>query len=110
MTSLEEMFSMSTSTSAAASARQYRDEINLELNETEREIMQVIRDFARNEVKPRAAEIDATSTFPADLVKKMGELGLMGLPLPEEYGGLGQSYILFALMIEELCATCATTG
>jgi alkylation response protein AidB-like acyl-CoA dehydrogenase len=97
-------------TTASQTAGAGRDEINLQLNETEREIMQVIRDFARNEVKPRAAEIDATAVFPADLVEKMGELGLMGLPLPEEYGGLGQSYILFALMIEELCAACATTG
>ncbi|HEX2912555.1 MAG TPA: acyl-CoA dehydrogenase [Chloroflexia bacterium] len=89
---------------------QGRDEINLVLNETEREIFQLIRDFAKNEIKPRAAEIDATAEYPADLVAKMSELGLMGLPIPEEYGGAGQSYILFAMMIEELCAACATTG
>lgn len=87
-----------------------RDEINLELSETEQEIMDLIRDFARNEVKPRAAEIDAKSEYPADLVAKMAELGLMGLPIPEEYGGGGQSYVLFAMAIEELCAACATTG
>ncbi len=87
-----------------------RDELNLELNETEREIMELIRDFAKNEIKPRAAEIDATGQYPADLVAKMGELGLMGLPLPEEYGGAGQSYVLFAMAVEELCAACASTG
>lgn len=91
-------------------AAQGRDEINLVLTDTEREIMGVIREFARNEVKPRAAQIDATGEFPADLVAKMGELGLMGLPLPEEYGGLGQPYTLFAMAIEELCAACASTG
>ena len=89
---------------------QGRDEINLVLNDTEREIMQLIREFARNEVKPRAAEIDATAQYPADLAAKMGELGFLGLPIPEEYGGAGQSYVLFAMMIEELCAACATTG
>lgn len=91
-------------------AAQGRDEVNLVLGDTEREILQVIRDFARNEVKPKAAEIDATGEFPAALVAKMGELGLMGLPIPEEYGGLGQPYTLFALAIEELCAGCASTG
>jgi alkylation response protein AidB-like acyl-CoA dehydrogenase len=91
-------------------AAQGRDELNVVLNDTEREILQVIKEFARNEVKPRAAEIDATGEYPADLVAKMSELGIMGLCLPEEYGGLGLSYILFALAIEELCAACATTG
>ncbi len=89
---------------------QGRDEINLVLNEDEREIMKMIRDFARNEIKPRAGEIDATAQYPADLVAKMSELGLMGLPIPEKYGGTGQSYVLFALAVEELCAACATTG
>ncbi len=87
-----------------------RNALNLELNETEREIMELVSDFAKNEIKPRAAEIDAKSEYPADLVAKMGELGLMGLPLPEEYGGAGQSYVLFAMVVEELCAACATTG
>ena len=91
-------------------ARQGRDEMNLVLSDTEREIMELIRDFARNEIKPRAAQIDATGEFPADLVAKMGELGFMGLPLPEEYGGAGQSYIMFAMAVEELCAACASTG
>ncbi|MEI6043172.1 MAG: acyl-CoA dehydrogenase family protein [Chloroflexota bacterium] len=84
--------------------------MNLEMNETEREIMRMIRDFATKEVKPRAAQIDATSQFPEDLMAKMGELGLLGLSLPEEYGGAGQSYVLFARFIEELSCACATTG
>ncbi len=87
-----------------------RDEINVEMNETEREIMQMVRDFAYNEIKPRAAAIDEKSEYPADLVAKMGELGLMGLPIPEEYGGAGQSYVLFARVVEELCCACASTG
>jgi acyl-CoA dehydrogenase len=87
-----------------------RDEINLEMNETEREIMAMVRDFAYNELKPRAGEVDASGELPLDLVKKMGELGLLGISLPEEYGGAGQSYVLFARVIEELCAACASTG
>ena len=57
-----------------------------------------------------AAEIDRTAEFPADLVRQMGELGLMGVRLPREYGGAGQSFILFALIVEELCKACASTG
>ncbi len=87
-----------------------RDEINLEMNETEREIMQMVRNFSYNEIRPRAGKIDETGEYPADLVAKMGELGLMGLPIPEVYGGAGQSYILFARVVEELCCACATTG
>jgi len=80
------------------------------LNEDEQLIMQTVRDFARERVAPRAAEIDRTSAFPHDLVKQMGELGLMGVCLPEEYGGAGQSYVLFAMIVEELCKACASTG
>jgi len=80
------------------------------LNEDEQLIMQTVRDFAREQVAPRAAEIDRTGAFPYDLVKQMGELGLMGVCLPEEYGGAGQSYVLFAMIVEELCKACASTG
>lgn len=67
------------------------------LDEDEQLIMETVRDFARERVAPRAAEIDRTGLFPYDLVKQMGELGLMGVCLPEEYGGAGQSYVLFAI-------------
>jgi alkylation response protein AidB-like acyl-CoA dehydrogenase len=97
--------------SATAPYKMYgKDDINLELNQDEREILNMVRDFAVNEVKPRAAQIDATGEYPADLVDKMADLGIMGISLPEEYGGAGQSYVMFALVIEELCAACATTG
>lgn len=80
------------------------------LNDDERLIMETVRDFARERVAPRAAEIDRTAEFPWDLVKEMGQLGLMGVCLPEEYGGAGQSYVLFAMIVEELCKACASTG
>src|SRR5712692_3234142 len=73
-------------------------------------IMDTVRAFARERVKPRAAEIDRTGEFPFDLVKQMGELGLMGVCLPAECGGAGQRYVLFAMIVEELCAACASTG
>src|SRR5262245_60004207 len=81
-----------------------------ELTESERMVLDLVRDFATREVGPRAAAIDETGEFPADLVQRMGELGLMGIPVPEAYGGAGQSYVVFALAVEELCGACATTG
>jgi alkylation response protein AidB-like acyl-CoA dehydrogenase len=80
------------------------------LTDTEKMIMDTVCSFARDRVRPRAAEIDSTGQFPSDLVKQMGELGLMGVCLPEQYGGAGQSYTLFAMIVEELCASCASTG
>ena len=80
------------------------------LNETEALIMDTVRAFARDRVRPRAAEIDRSGQFPRDLIAAMGEMGLMGVCLPEEYGGAGQSYVLFAMIVEELCAACASTG
>ncbi len=80
------------------------------LSDDERLMLDTVRRFARECVMPRAAEIDRTGEFPWDLVRQMAELGLMGVCLPEEYGGAGQSFVLFALIIEELCKACATTG
>jgi butyryl-CoA dehydrogenase len=73
-------------------------------------VLAMVRDFADREVRPRAAEIDEKGEYPADLVAKMGELGLMGIPFPEEYGGAGLSYVTFALIVQELCKACASTG
>ncbi|HLJ66380.1 MAG TPA: acyl-CoA dehydrogenase [Chloroflexota bacterium] len=84
--------------------------MNFTLDSDQKEILDLVKDFAANEVRPRAAAIDERAEYPADLVAKMGELGLMGAPFPEEYGGAGQSYLTFALMVEELCRSCASTG
>ena len=80
------------------------------LTDEERLILDTVRAFARERVAPRAAEIDRTAEFPWDLVREMGKMGLLGVCLPEEYGGAGQSYVLFAMIVEELCKACATTG
>lgn len=84
--------------------------MDFSLTDDQRDILDMVRDFARNEVLPRAGDIDRTAEYPADLVAKMGDLGLMGVPFPEELGGAGQSYVTFALIVEELCRACASTG
>jgi short-chain 2-methylacyl-CoA dehydrogenase len=65
-------------------------------------IQRTVREFARGEVAPEAAELDRTGAFPYEIVAKMGELGLMGLPFPEEFGGAGGSTLQYAIAVEEL--------
>jgi butyryl-CoA dehydrogenase len=68
------------------------------------------RDFATNEVLPKAAEIDREHRHPAELVKRMAELGFLGIAIPEEYGGSGLDHVSYALAMEEVCRACASTG
>jgi short/branched chain acyl-CoA dehydrogenase len=76
--------------------------VDMRLSEEHEAFRQTVEDFARNVVAPRAQEMDATGAFPYDIVKAMGELGLFGLPFPEEYGGMGGDYFALCLAIEEL--------
>ena len=80
------------------------------LSKTEVLFQQMIRSFAENEVKPLAAEIDEEERFPIETVEKMGKLGIMGIPVPTQYGGAGGNYKLYAMAVEELSRCCATTG
>ena len=80
------------------------------LDEEQQAVLDMVRDFAQKEVRPRAHEIDEAGEYPADLVAKMADLGLMGIPFPAEYGGAGLSYVTFALAVEELSRACASTG
>ncbi|RDU35405.1 acyl-CoA dehydrogenase [Neobacillus piezotolerans] len=73
-------------------------------------IKKTIREFADAEVAPGALERDRTKQFPADIFKKLGEMGIMGLPFPEEYGGGGADTISFAIVTEELSRACGSTG
>jgi len=66
------------------------------------QIKEMVSDFTDEEIKPRAAEIDETDEFPADLIDEMAELGLMGMPIPEEYGGAGLDYHSYATALEEI--------
>lgn len=70
----------------------------------------MIRAFAEKEVKPLAAEVDEEERFPVETVKKMGALGIMGIPFPTEYGGAGGDSQLYSMAVEELSRVCATTG
>ena len=70
----------------------------------------MIREFAENEVKPLAAEIDEEERFPMETVEKMRKIGLMGIPVPVEYGGQGGTNQMYTMAVEELSKVCATTG
>jgi alkylation response protein AidB-like acyl-CoA dehydrogenase len=72
------------------------------LDDDHRLIQQTVRDFARNEVRPVAEELDRTKSFPYAIVEQLGALGMMGIPFPEEYGGGGGDTLAYALAVEEL--------
>ncbi|HEX6586075.1 MAG TPA: acyl-CoA dehydrogenase family protein [Solirubrobacterales bacterium] len=76
--------------------------MNFELSDEQRLLRDTVRDFARREVAPVAEELDRTKAFPYELVAQMGELGLMGIPFPEQYGGGGADTLAYALAVEEL--------
>src|SRR5690349_19698261 len=76
--------------------------MNFDLTDEQKNIQRLARDFAQNEVKPVAEELDRTKAFPYEIVGKLAELGLMGMPFPEEYGGAGADNLSYALAIEEL--------
>ena len=79
-------------------------------SKTEELFLQMIRSFAENEVKPLAAEVDEQERFPMETVKKMAKLGLMGIPVPTQYGGAGGTVQMYIMAVEELSRVCATTG
>ena len=70
----------------------------------------MVKDFAQREIAPRAAEIDRSGAFPVETLKQMAELGLMGLPIAEEYGGSGGDYVSYCLALEEITGACGSTG
>ncbi len=81
-----------------------------ELNEQQRMIRDMARDFATREIAPIAAEIVVEERFPAGVVKKMGELGFMGMNVPEEFGGAGLDSLSYVLAVEEVSKACASCG
>lgn len=84
--------------------------MNFELTKEQLMIRDMVRDFAEKEIQPHARELDATSTFRVESFKKMGELGLLGIPFPEEYGGSGGDTISYAIAVEEIGKACGGTG
>ena len=84
--------------------------MQFELTEQQRMIKELAADFAAREVAPIAAQIDEEERFPADVVKKMGELGFMGMNVSERYGGAGLDSVCYVLAMEEISKACASTG
>lgn len=84
--------------------------MQFKLTEEHEMIRKMVRDFAENEVAPTAAERDEEERFDREIFDKMAELGLTGIPWPEEYGGIGSDYLAYCIAIEELSRVCASTG
>ena len=73
-------------------------------------VRKMYREFAENEVKPLAEELDEEERFPMETVEKMGKLGMMGIYFPKKYGGAGGDVLSYAMCVEELSKVCGTTG
>ncbi|MFF2288238.1 acyl-CoA dehydrogenase [Peribacillus butanolivorans] len=84
--------------------------MDFSLTKEQQMIKDMVRDFAEKEIKPIAIELDAKSMFAEDVFKKMGKLGLLGIPFPEEYGGSGGDTISYAIAVEEIGKACGGTG
>ncbi len=84
--------------------------MNFTPTEDQLAVLQTARDFATNEVLPKAAEIDREHRHPAELVKRMAELGFLGIAVPDEYGGAGLDNVSYAIAMEEVSRACASTG
>ncbi|NJP37355.1 acyl-CoA dehydrogenase [Alkalicoccus luteus] len=84
--------------------------MQFQLTDEQEMIRKMVRDFAVNEVEPTAAERDEEERFDRSLFDQMAELGLTGIPWPEEYGGIGADYLSYVIAVEELSRICASTG
>ena len=84
--------------------------MNFDLTSEQEMIKRTIRQFADEEVAPGALERDRTKQLPVEVFKKLAEMGIMGLPFPEEYGGGGADTVSFAIVVEELSRVCGSTG
>src|ERR1041385_4719203 len=84
--------------------------MNFDLTEEQRMVRDAVREFAREVVAPRAAEIDQTGEFPTDEFRRAGELGFAGVSVPEAYGGAGMDTLAYAIVVEEVSRACANLG
>lgn len=84
--------------------------MNFQFTREQEFVRDMVKEFAKNEVKPLAAEIDQTERFPVETVKKMAKLSMMGIPFPVEFGGAGGDTLSYILAVEELSKVCGTTG
>jgi butyryl-CoA dehydrogenase len=84
--------------------------MRIEPTEQQRMVRDMVRTFARDRLRPAAAEIDRAHRFPTEIVAELGRLGIMGCCIPEEYGGAGFDHVAYAIAIEELAVACASTA
>jgi alkylation response protein AidB-like acyl-CoA dehydrogenase len=84
--------------------------MDFELTDDQRMIRDMVRDFAQKEIAPIAAEIDKTEQFPWPLIRKMADLGILGLPIPEKYGGAGADAVSYAIAVEEVSRASGSVG
>lgn len=84
--------------------------MDLELNETQRAVQHTAREFAERVIKPQAADIDRHERFPAEIIKGLGELGLLAVNVPAEYGGAEAGVVSYALAMQEVARACASTA
>ena len=84
--------------------------LNFDLGETADPLRDTVADFAAAEIAPRAAEIDRSNEFPVDLWRKLGDLGLLGVTVEEEYGGAGMGYLEHVVAMEEISRASASVG
>lgn len=84
--------------------------MNLDLSPEHKLLQRSVRDFAEAEVKPYAKELDETGRFPRDILRKAAQLGLLGIAIPEEYGGSGMDHVAYSIVIEEIARACASTA
>jgi len=84
--------------------------MNFVLTEEQQGIRKMVREFAEKAVAPTAAERDEKELFSRDIFDQMGQVGIMGLPYPEEYGGAGSDFVSYALAVEEISRACGSTG
>ena len=84
--------------------------MDFHLTKEQEMVRKMFREFAENEVKPLAEELDEEERFPMETVEKMGKLGMMGIYFPKEYGGAGGDVLSYAMCVEELAKVCGTTA
>jgi hypothetical protein len=84
--------------------------MNFYLTETQKQVKQLARDFAENEIAPNVRKFDANGEFPIEIMKKLGEIGFLGITFPEEYGGAGLSYLDYVVIIEEISRVDPSIG
>lgn len=84
--------------------------MDFKLNDEQQLLQTMVREFTDKEIRPIAAELDEEERFPTELIPMLSEIGVMGIPIPEEYGGVGMGNLEYVIAVEEISKACASTG